>query len=230
MTLRLNPEERSRLARQILSRLLEESVSASSAQLRGSLAEGGGDRYSDIDVVWEVPDEAFGAALEGMEKALSRVRPLASLRLDPAFQKSDRRRLIFVQFERVPLFWRVDIDLFAASVDDPQYDIDNPRARGDHFARTHSALMNSVGPSERCSAGMRRPRQGWSAADSSALRCRCPPAVPATGFSSSWTTFTTQTTAPLCWQRRSKRCTGRPSTAAPVVNHRTGCSLGPVAG
>ena len=143
MTLRLNPEERSRLARQILSRL-EESVSASSAQLRGSLAEGGGDPYSDIDVVWEVPDEAFGAALEGMEKALSRVRPLASLRLDPAFQKSDRRRLIFVQFERVPLFWRVDIDLFAASVDDPQYDIDNPRARGDHFSRTHSALMNSV--------------------------------------------------------------------------------------
>ena len=66
-----------------------------------------------------------------MEKALSRVRPLTSLRLDPAFQKSDRRRLIFVQFERVPLFWRVDIDLFAASVDDPQYDIDNPRARGD---------------------------------------------------------------------------------------------------
>ena len=38
----------------------------------------------------------------------------------------------------------VDIDLFAASVDDPQYDIDNPRARGDHFSRTHSALMNSV--------------------------------------------------------------------------------------
>ena len=88
MPLKLNPEERSRLARQILSRL-EESVSGSSAQLRGSLAEGGGDPYSDIDVVWEVPDEAFAAALEGMEKALSRVRPLTSLRLDPAFQKSD---------------------------------------------------------------------------------------------------------------------------------------------
>jgi hypothetical protein len=95
--------------------------------------------------VWEVPDEVFGDALDGVEEALSRVRPLASLRLDPAFQRSDRRRLIFAQFEGVPLFWRLDIDLFAASVQrDPAYDADNPQARGDQFSRTHSALMNAI--------------------------------------------------------------------------------------
>jgi hypothetical protein len=73
------------------------------------------------------------------------VHPLESLRLDRDFQNSDRRRLVFAQFAGVPLFWRVDLDLFAQSVHrDPNYDVHNPAARGSDWSATHSALMIAV--------------------------------------------------------------------------------------
>lgn len=71
---------------------------------------------------------------------------MESLRSDPAFQNSDRRRLFFVQFGGVPLFWRADIDVMAESVGrDLAYDVHNQAARGDDWSPTHSALMNAIG-------------------------------------------------------------------------------------
>jgi predicted nucleotidyltransferase len=141
----LDTEIRASLARRILA-ALESAIPGSTAQLRGSLAEGRADQYSDIDVCWEVPDELFQASVERLPKILSRVHPLESLRSSPDFQNSDRRRLIFVQFEGLPLFWRVDVDIFAQSIHrDPEHDVHNEFAKGDDWSLTHSALMNVIG-------------------------------------------------------------------------------------
>jgi hypothetical protein len=45
----------------------------------------------------------------------------------------------------VPLFWRVDLDVFACSVGrDPDYDRDNPSARGTAWSFTESGLANAI--------------------------------------------------------------------------------------
>jgi hypothetical protein len=43
---------------------------------------------------------------------LAQIRPVTSLRFDPDFQPSARRRLVFIHFAGLPLFLRGDLDLF----------------------------------------------------------------------------------------------------------------------
>lgn len=124
---------------------LQQSVPGSSACLRGSLAEGCADLYSDIDLLWVIPDDGFIQSMNRLPKILSMIGSVESLRFAPEFQHSDRRRLAFIQFSDVPLFWRVDLEVFAHSIQGNQeYDLDNPLARGEDWSLTHSALMNAV--------------------------------------------------------------------------------------
>ncbi|MDQ4146495.1 MAG: hypothetical protein M3120_02200, partial [Pseudomonadota bacterium] len=124
---------------------LQEAALGSYAHLQGSLAENRADQYSDIDMLWEVPDQLFTQCLARLPKILSRVRPVASLRFDPDFQRSDRWRLVYIRFVGVPLFWRVDLDIFARSIhQDAQYDRHNSAARGYAWSATESALANAV--------------------------------------------------------------------------------------
>jgi hypothetical protein len=103
------------------------------------------DELSDIDLTWIVPDARFDGALAAAPRALASVGPIALLREDPDLQRSDRRRLLFVTYEHLPLFWRVDIDVRAASIADVAgYDEGNPDARGDDWSRPASALMNAI--------------------------------------------------------------------------------------
>ncbi len=140
----LDPEKRAALARRILT-ALESGAPGSTAQLRGSLAEGRADLYSDIDLLWQVPDDLFQASVDRLKEILENMQPVESLRSAPEFQRSDKRRLIFVQFEGAPLFWRVDLDIFAQSIrGDYEYDQHNEAARGDNWSLTHSSLMNAV--------------------------------------------------------------------------------------
>ncbi|MFD4260807.1 hypothetical protein ACFWR9_25075 [Streptomyces sp. NPDC058534] len=117
-------------------------------KLIGSLASGTADAFSDIDIAWVVPDARFPDCLAHMMEALGEVRPVDSARSDPDFHRSDRRRLLFVRFVGVPLFWRLDLDVRTASVaDDLYYDADNPaaRAREGEWSRPASALANALG-------------------------------------------------------------------------------------
>ncbi|MFI9787806.1 hypothetical protein ACIHEI_30500 [Kitasatospora sp. NPDC051984] len=96
---------------------------------------------------WVVPDAAFPSCLATRTAALARVRPVEQVRSDPDFLHSDRRRLLFVRFAGFPLFWRLDLDVRAASVaDDPGYDAENPSARANdtEWSRPASALANAV--------------------------------------------------------------------------------------
>jgi predicted nucleotidyltransferase len=140
----LETDERARLVADILTQLAV-AVPDSVVLLRGSLAEGRADPYSDIDLLWDVPDADFSAAIAELPVTLSHVRPVASLRFDPDFQHSTRRRLAFIRFAGVPLFWRVDLDIFARSVGrDPDFDRDNPSARGTGWSFTESSLANAI--------------------------------------------------------------------------------------
>jgi predicted nucleotidyltransferase len=140
----LETDERTRLVADLLTEL-ETAFPGSAALLRGSLAEGRADPYSDIDLLWDVPDAAFNAAIAELPATLERVRPVASLRFDPDFQHSARRRLAFIRFAGVPLFWRIDLDVFARSVGrDPDYDRDNPSARGTCWSFTESSRANAI--------------------------------------------------------------------------------------
>jgi hypothetical protein len=140
----LKPDERTRLVADLLTEVAA-TVPGSAALLRGSLAEGRADSYSDIDLLWEIPDADISAAIAALSVTLERVRPVASLRFDPDFQHSAKRRLTFIRFVGVPLFWRVDLDVFAQSAGrDPDYDRANPSARGTAWSLTESSLANAI--------------------------------------------------------------------------------------
>lgn len=127
---------------------LRQSRPGSQAVLLGSLAAGTADAYSDIDVEWVVPDAQFASSVTRARAVLHPVQPVADVRIDPDFRHSDRRRLLFLRFEAVPLFWRLDLSVRAESVArELRYDADNPRARArdDEWSRPASALANAIG-------------------------------------------------------------------------------------
>ena len=143
----LNSADRTSLAQGILSSL-QAAVPGSTAELKGSLADGSADIYSDIDIVWEIPDRYFQEATGQLLHTLVQVQPVESLRSSPEFQNSQKRRLYFVQFERVPLFWRADIEVFAESIGrDPEFDLENVSARGDEWS-PHPQCIDERGRSD----------------------------------------------------------------------------------
>ena len=108
--LRLDAAERSALASAVLA-CLKDALPGSVVSLQGSLAAGDADRWSDIDVEWEVPAGALLSAAARLSSALERVRPVESVRLDPDFMHSAVLRVAFVRFADTPLFWRVDVTI-----------------------------------------------------------------------------------------------------------------------
>jgi hypothetical protein len=150
----LRPERRQALAAKVVAALTS-AVAGSAASLRGSLATGSADGYSDIDALWVVPDDRFSQALGTAGEALATVGPVSSLRIDPSLAKSDRRRLVFARFAGLPVFWRLDLDVRAGSVSAyDRYDDDNPAARSTSgWSRPASAIENATAAIK---AGVRR--------------------------------------------------------------------------
>ncbi|MHB1924700.1 MAG: phosphotransferase [Acidimicrobiales bacterium] len=148
------PQRRDALVR-VLRAALRQTSAGSEVRLRGSLASGTAGPYSDIDLLWVVSDEDFPAALARLGDGLGRAHRVASVRVDPDFALSDRRRLVFVRLEDIPLFWRVDIEVRAASIADVEdYDTDNLAARSEEgWSRPASALNNAIGAVKALSVG-----------------------------------------------------------------------------
>jgi len=148
------PQRRDALVR-VVRAALRQTPAGSEVRLRGSLASGTAGPYSDIDLLWVVSDEDFPAALARLGDGLGRAHRVASVRVDPDFALSDRRRLVFVRLEDIPLFWRVDIEVRAASIADVEdYDTDNLAARSEEgWSRPASALNNAIGAVKALSVG-----------------------------------------------------------------------------
>jgi predicted nucleotidyltransferase len=140
----LDPRERARLAERIRGRLAE-AAPGSAAEVQGSLARGGADLYSDIDVLWEIPDDQFDWSLRSLQSTLSSLHPLESIRFDPEFQDSKKRRRVHVRFQSFSLFWQCDIEIMARSIRrDLTYDVGNSSARGPDRSAGETMLMGTV--------------------------------------------------------------------------------------
>jgi predicted nucleotidyltransferase len=138
----MDPETRDAVAREIRVALAS-SCPGSRVELRGSLADGTADVYSDIDLAWTVPDERFGTAVASVPEVLGGLRPLESVRSDPDLRHSAKRRLLFVLFRDLPLFWRLDLEIWAASAEGDT--TDEPGAADATGWSPHaSALANAV--------------------------------------------------------------------------------------
>ncbi|WP_329181018.1 hypothetical protein [Streptomyces sp. NBC_01477] len=136
----LDPAVRDALAADLLA-ALHGACPGSTAELRGSLATGTADRYSDIDIAWEVPAADFGRCVERVRRTLGRVGPLISLRSDPEYADAPGHRLVFAAFRGLPLFWRLDLDVRA----DRRDEASAPAASAaDPWSPAASALANAV--------------------------------------------------------------------------------------
>ncbi|MFI0464808.1 hypothetical protein ACH347_12065 [Saccharopolyspora sp. 5N102] len=125
-----------------ISRALVDAMPGSRVPLIGSLGAGTDDEYSDIDLAWVVPDGAVSSAADRLGAALGAVAEVASVRSAPEFRRSALHRLVFARFRGVPLFWRLDLQLWAAS---HAFDADVPRASGTDCSLPESAAMNALG-------------------------------------------------------------------------------------
>ena len=77
----LRTERRELLAAELRAALTA-AIPGSQTGLRGSLASGTADRYSDIGLCWVVPDDRFAVAVDNAVKAVRSVRGVSSLRID----------------------------------------------------------------------------------------------------------------------------------------------------
>ncbi len=137
------PDQRALAAH--LQDALRRAAPGSRVRLRGSLAAGTDDQYSDVDLAWTVPDGSVAGYAGALPALLAPVAPVASVRSDPDFQRSHWRRLVFVRFTGLPLFWRLDLEMWAASREgDDRVDVDNPDARGTDWSLAESATMNAI--------------------------------------------------------------------------------------
>ncbi|WP_329616912.1 nucleotidyltransferase domain-containing protein [Streptomyces brevispora] len=97
----LDPAPRAALAQGLLH-APRSRCPGSRAEPRGSLARGTADEYSDIDLVWIVPDGRFEDCVAAAPDLLGTVRDVASLRVDPDLANSRKRRLLFVDSTGFP--------------------------------------------------------------------------------------------------------------------------------
>lgn len=137
--------ERRAAAVETITQALFDACPPSTVRLLGSLATGNIDPYSDIDLAWIVPDAQFESCLARAPAALAQAIPIRSLRIDPDLQSSPKRRLLFLRFVDLPLFWRVDLDIRVESIaDHDDYDMHNRQTRGENWSLPASALENAV--------------------------------------------------------------------------------------
>lgn len=137
----LDPAVRAALADELLL-ALPAACTGSTARLRGSLAAGTADAYSDIDIAWHVPAADFARCVEGARRTLGRVGPLLSLRCDPDCAAEPGRRLLFAAFRGLPLFWRLDLEVLA---DEPDAATVPSGEVADAWSPAASSLANAVG-------------------------------------------------------------------------------------
>ncbi|MFE7265346.1 nucleotidyltransferase domain-containing protein [Streptomyces sp. NPDC057592] len=155
----LDPARRAAFAQELL-RALTAHCPGSQAELRGSLARGTADEYSDIDIVWTVPGDRFAPCLAAVRDVLESVASLDSLRTDPDARNSRERRLLFAAFHGLPLFWRVDLEVGSSPAAPAAQGESRPASCGDDWSDPASALANAVAATKAVLRGQPQNAQG----------------------------------------------------------------------
>jgi hypothetical protein len=83
----LRPERRDQLAAGLRAEL-EALIPGSATDLRGSLASGTADPYSDIDLCWVVGDKTFTTAVSAAAELAVRLPSVQAVRIDPGLARS----------------------------------------------------------------------------------------------------------------------------------------------
>jgi len=133
----LDPARRASVVGQ-LQQVLGDITPTAKVTVRGSLGSGAGDRLSDIDLMLSVDADDFEPCLLAIPAALERVRSVRLLRVDPATLNAVDRRLIFVLFRELPLFWRLDLEVSTSQSSSTHALSDVP------WSVPASALMNAI--------------------------------------------------------------------------------------
>ena len=137
----LRSERRARIVAAIAT-ALRAAIPGSDVALRGSLATGAADEFSDIDLRWEVPVDDVEMAVAAVPNALSGVAPVVSIRADPDLPDWAHNRLLFVRLAGLPLFWRVDLEVQASFADPAE--VTDPTPATAEWSSAASALANAV--------------------------------------------------------------------------------------
>lgn len=141
MTLELDVTQRTRIVTAVVD-ALQQALTGSTCCLRGSLAAGSADDYSDIDLQWTVAVADFGDACRATH--LTRVGEVEALRTDPLIGVHPTQRLIFFRVAGLPLFWRVDLEILSAEHDPEAVHPPGSFQSSETWSATHSALMCAV--------------------------------------------------------------------------------------
>ncbi|MGU3409621.1 hypothetical protein ACLBWP_05900 [Microbacterium sp. M1A1_1b] len=126
-----------------LTAALRAALPGSTTSLRGSRAAGTADRYSDVDLAWEVGAQG-DAGSEAIPRALTSVGTVESVRLDP--DSGATRRLVFARIAEWSLFQRIDLELRGTFAATPSWVTP--------WSPAESALMNVIAAVKATARGM----------------------------------------------------------------------------
>jgi len=140
MTLELDVAQRTRTTAAIIE-ALQGACPDSICELRGSLAAGTADAYSDIDLRWTVGDADFHGACRKVGQMLEGIGEVASLRADRDSATHPTYRLMFARLTALPLFWRIDLEIISRDHDPEAI---QPQRKPGSWSATNSALMCAV--------------------------------------------------------------------------------------
>lgn len=99
--------------------VLQKHLKPGKVTFRGSFASGKVDEYSDVDLQADVHEELTQQFFDGIVVYLqSRFGPL-SLRYDPDYEDERMAQGLRINFYRLPVFWRMDLNV-ASNRDCPQ--------------------------------------------------------------------------------------------------------------
>ncbi|MFJ8849607.1 hypothetical protein [Streptomyces sp. NPDC102437] len=152
----LDPSRRAAFAQELL-RALTAHCPGSRAELRGSLARGTADAYSDIDIVRTASGDRFDLCFAAVRDVLESVAPLDSLRTDPDARSSCERRLLFAAFRGFPLFWRVGLEVVSSPIGPGE---NCPASCGDDWSDPASAMADAVAATKAVLRGQTQNAQG----------------------------------------------------------------------
>ena len=130
---------------------LSDHLRPASVGFRGSFARGGFDEFSDIDMFARVHCGLTNEFYRSLEDFLVRSYGPALIRYDLDQREDTMSQSLRVSFHRLPVFWRLDLDVSSDTATDTKYPCPFP-----HWSVGNSALMNVIWAVK----NFRRGRQG----------------------------------------------------------------------